>query len=98
MQSINFTECTAQEYADWFVSEVKANGGVMMFPSGFCHSDILHKLADAYRIIGYREGYKRGKRDGSYAGYKVGYDKGYDDGYSFCQGEAYVNFIETGWE
>lgn len=96
-ESPNLDTCTAEEWADWYIQEVKANGGVVMFPSNFITSEQLYKLTEAYRIIGQREGYKRGKRNGSYAGYNVGYSKGFDDGYSSCQQESYENYIETGW-
>lgn len=62
---IDLTKCTANEYADWFFKEIKPYGGVAIFPNGYITSDMLHKLTEAYRIIGQREGYKKGKKDGS---------------------------------
>ena len=93
----NLNTCTAEEFADWYIKEVKQTGSALLLPTGFYNYDVVNKIADAFRIVGQREGYKRGKRDGSYAGYKVGYGKGFDDGYSSCQQEAYENYIETGW-
>ena len=74
-------DCTAAELAEWML-EVKRNAGAVMFVDGLYVRDLVEKIAEAYRIIGQREGYKKGKRDGSRAGYKVGYAEGCDDGYS----------------
>ena len=74
-------DCTAAELAEWML-EVKRNAGAVMFVDGLYAKELVEKIAEAYRIIGQREGYKKGKRDGSYAGFDVGYSRGYDDGYS----------------
>ena len=82
-KSPNLYDCTAEELADWIL-QAKREGIAIMFPNGFLFSSQAHVLAEAYRIVGYKEGYKRGKRNGSYAGYNTGYTRGLQDGYSEC--------------
>ena len=96
-ESPNLNTCTAEEFADWYIKEVKQTGSALLLPTGFYNYDVVNKIADAFRIVGQREGYKKGKKDGSRAGYRVGYDKGFNDGYSSCQQETYENYVETGW-
>lgn len=64
-KSPNLETCTVEEWADWYCQEVKANGGFVSFPTGVYNMTHLHKLTEAFRIVGQREGYKKGKKDGS---------------------------------
>lgn len=95
-KSPNLYDCTAKELADWIL-QAKREEEAIMFPSGFLFSSQAQVLAEAYRIVGYKEGYKRGKRDGSYAGYNVGCSKGFDDGYSSCVRDNCIEWNEEEW-
>ena len=91
----NLNTCTAKEWADWYIAEVKQTGSVLIFPNGIFNYNAIHTLTEAFRIIGQREGYKRGKRDGSYAGYR----KGVEDGISQAYGDALQDWLdENGYE
>lgn len=61
-KSPNLYDCTAEELADWIL-QAKREGIAIMFPNGFLFSSQAQVLAEAYRIVGYKEGYKRGKRN-----------------------------------
>lgn len=63
--SPNLTTCTAEEWADWYIAEVKQTGSALIFPNGIFSHNAIHTLTEAFRIIGQREGYKKGKKDGS---------------------------------
>lgn len=65
IESPNLNTCTAEQWADWYIKNVKQTGGVLLLPNGFYTLEVINKIAKAYRIIGQREGYKKGKRDGS---------------------------------
>lgn len=83
-KSPNLETCSAKEWADW-VLEAKREQGVVMYTDTFLTADMLHKITEAYRIIGRREGYKKGKKYGSRAGYCVGFEKGFSVGWDECE-------------
>ena len=62
--SPNLRTCTAEEWAEW-VLETKQEQGVIMYTDAFLTASDVHKITEAYRIVGYKEGYKKGKKDGS---------------------------------